>query len=124
MTLAGGGHAKDHRIIHENREADGPSVGVDKTYLASALGLAAARHRFSTCDVNCHQLVEQLQKTHFKNRLPDKGGVLSKYKMLISDEISYLFMDIRGESYRGKERKEFMCQKRQIVNLLFEQGCT
>ena len=26
MTLAGGSHSKDHRIIHENREADGPSA--------------------------------------------------------------------------------------------------
>ncbi|MCI9057988.1 MAG: ATP-binding protein, partial [Oscillospiraceae bacterium] len=27
-----------------------------------------------------------------------------------------------GESYRLKERKEFMRQKQQIVNTLFEQG--
>ncbi len=35
--------------------------GVGKTHLASALGLAAAQHRFSTCYVNCHQLIEQLK---------------------------------------------------------------
>ena len=31
-------------------------------------------------------------------------------------------INIKGESYRLKERKEFMKQKQQIVNTLFEQG--
>jgi len=152
--------------------------GVGKTHLASALGLVAARHRFSTYYINCHQLIEQLKKAHFENRLPDKLKVLAKYRMLIIDEIGYLPMDIqganlffqliarryektstvftsnktfsqwnevfadvtiasaildrvlhhctviniKGESYRLKERKEFMRQKQQIVNTLFEQG--
>lgn len=46
--------------------------GVGKTHLASALGLVAAQHRFSTYYINCHQLIEQLKKAHFENRLPDK----------------------------------------------------
>ena len=152
--------------------------GVGKTHLASALGLVAAKHRFSTYYINCHQLIEQLKKAHFENRLPDKLKVLAKYRMLIIDEIGYLPMDIqganlffqliarryektstvftsnktfsqwnevfadvtiasaildrvlhhctviniKGESYRLKERKEFMRQKQQIVNTLFEQG--
>ncbi len=33
-------------------------------------------------------------------------------------------INIKGESYRLKERKEFMRQKQQIVNTLFEQGST
>ena len=33
--------------------------GVGKTHLASALGLVAAKHRFSTYYINCHQLIEQ-----------------------------------------------------------------
>ena len=130
--------------------------------------------------INCHQLIEQLKKAHFENRLPDKLKILAKYRMLIIDEIGYLPMDIRGanlffqliarryektstvftsnktfsqwnevfadvtitsaildcvlhhctvinikgESYRLKERKEFMRQKQQIVNTLFEQGST
>ena len=154
--------------------------GVGKTHLASALGLVAAQHRFSTYYINCHQLIEQLKKAHFENRLPDKLRVLAKYRMLIIDEIGYLPMDIqganlffqliarryektstvftsnktfsqwnevfadvtiasaildrvlhhctviniKGESYRLKERKEFMRQKQQIVNTLFEQGST
>ena len=154
--------------------------GAGKTHLASALGLEAAQHCFSTYYINCHQLIEQLKKAHFENRLPDKLRVLAKYKMLIIDEIGYLPIDIqganlffqliarryektstvftsnktssrwnevfadvtiasaildrvlhhctviniKGESYRLKERKKFMRQKQQIVNTLFEQGCT
>ncbi len=163
----------------ENVVFPGPP-GAGKTHLASALGLAAARHRFSTCCISCHQLIEQLKKARFENRLPDRLKILSKYRMLIIDEIGYLPMDIqgaglffqliarryektstvftfnktfsqwnevfadvtiasaildrvlhhctvvniKGESYRLKERKEFMRQKQQIVNTLFEQGNT
>ena len=64
--------------------------------LASALGLVAAQHRFSTYYINCHQLIEQLKKAHFENRLPDKLKVLAKYRMFIIDEIGYLPMDIQG----------------------------
>ena len=154
--------------------------GVGKTHLASALGMFAARHRFSTYYINCHALIEQLKKAHFENRLPDKLKTLGKYKLLIIDEIGYLPMDIqganlffqliarryekvstiftsnktfsqwnevfadvtiasaildrvlhhctvvniKGESYRLKERKEYMKQKQHIVNTLFEQGHT
>ena len=141
----------------------------------------AAQRRFSTYYINGHQLIEQLKKAHFENRLPDKLKVLSKYRMLIIDEIGYLPMDIqganlffqliarryektstvftsnktlisqqnevfadvtiasaildrvlhhctviniKGESYRLKERKEFMRQKQQVVNTLFQQGST
>ena len=52
--------------------------GVGKTHLASALGLVAARHRFSTYYINCHQLIEQLKKVwisraqiSFSSSLPD-----------------------------------------------------
>ena len=31
-------------------------------------------------------------------------------------------INIKGESYRLKERKEFMKQKQQIVNILFDHG--
>lgn len=151
--------------------------GVGKTHLASALGLEAARNRYSIYYINCHQLIEQLKKAHFENKLPDRLKVLGKYKMLIIDEIGYLPMDIqganlffqliarryekastvftsnktfsqwnevfsdvtiasaildrilhhctviniKGDSYRLKERKEFMKQKQHVVNTLFEQ---
>lgn len=152
--------------------------GVGKTHLATALGMETARHRFSTYYINCHNLIEQLKKAHFENRLPDKLRVLGKYKLLIIDEIGYLPMDIqganlffqliarryergstiftsnktfsqwndifadvtiasaildrvlhhcnvihiKGESYRLKERKEFMKQKVQVSNALFEKA--
>lgn len=152
--------------------------GVGKTHLATALGLVAAQHRFSMYYVNCHTLIEQLKKSHYENRLPDRLRTLGKYKLLIIDEIGYLPMDIqganlffqliarryeknstiftsnktfsqwndvfadvtiasaildrvlhhatviniKGESYRLKERKEFMKQKQQIVNTLYERN--
>ena len=151
--------------------------GVGKTHLASALGMEAARHRFSTYYVNCHQLIEQMKKAHFENRLPEKLKTLCKYRLLVIDEIGYLPMDIqganlffqliarryekvstiftsnktfsqwnevfadvtiasaildrvlhhctvvniKGEGYRLKERKELMRQKQHIVNTLFEE---
>lgn len=152
--------------------------GVGKTHLATAIGMVAARNRYSTYYINCHTLIEQMKKAHFENRLPEKLKVLGKYKVLIIDEIGYLPMDIqganlffqliakryekvstiftsnktfsqwnevfsdvtiasaildrvlhhctvvniKGESYRLKERKEYMKQKQQIVNTLFEQN--
>jgi len=152
--------------------------GVGKTHLATALGMEAARHRFSTYYINCHNLIEQLKKAHFENHLPDKLRALGRYKLLIIDEIGYLPMDIqgsnlffqliarryekastiftsnktfsqwndifadvtiasaildrvlhhcsvihiKGESYRLKERKEFMKQKVQTTNSLFEKA--
>jgi DNA replication protein DnaC len=152
--------------------------GVGKTHLASAISMIAAKNRCSTYYVNCHQLIEQLKKAHYENKLPDKLKTLGKYKLLVIDEIGYLPMDIqganlffqliarryekastiftsnktfsqwnevfadmtiasaildrvlhhcsvvniKGESYRLKERKEHMRQKQHILNTLFEQG--
>ena len=151
--------------------------GVGKTHLATALGRAAAGYRRSTYYINCHNLIEQLKKSHFENRLPDKLKTLARYRLLVIDEIGYLPMDIqganlffqliarryekastiftsnktfsqwndvfadvtiasaildrvlhhctviniKGESYRLKERKEFMKQKQHVANTLFEQ---
>ena len=70
--------------------------GVEKTHLATALGMETASHRFSTYYINCHTLIEQMKKAHFENRLPDKLKALARYKLLIIDEIGYLPMDIQG----------------------------
>ena len=152
--------------------------GVGKTHLATSLGLIAASHRAKAYYINCHNLIEQLKKAHYENKLPDKLKQLGQYRLLIIDEIGYLPMDIqganlffqliarryekvstvftsnkafsswnevfadvtiasaildrvlhhatviniKGESYRLKERKEFMKQKQQVVNTLFEAG--
>lgn len=151
--------------------------GVGKTHLAVALGIEAARNRYSTYYINCHNLIEQLNKAHHENRLADRLKIFAKYKVLIIDEIGYLPMDIqganlffqliakryeknstiltsnkpfsswnevfsdltiasaildrilhhcnvvsiKGESYRLKERKEFMKQKEKVYNTLFEE---
>jgi DNA replication protein DnaC len=150
--------------------------GVGKTHLAVALGMIAASHRYSTYYINCSSLIDQLNKAHFENRLVERLRYLSKYKVLIIDEIGYLPMDIQGanlffqliakryeknttiltsnkmfsqwnevfsdltiasaildrvlhhctvinikdESYRLKERKEFMKKKELTVNTLFD----
>ncbi|MDR7869188.1 MAG: IS21-like element helper ATPase IstB [Sporomusaceae bacterium] len=151
--------------------------GVGKTHMATALGLEAARSRYSTYYINCHTLIEQLKKAHFENRLQDRLKIFSRYRLLIIDEIGYLPMDIqganlffqliarryekastiftsnktfsqwneifaevtiasaildrvlhhctviniKGDSYRLKERKEYMKQKQHVINTLFEQ---
>ena len=150
--------------------------GVCKTHLAVSIGILAAQHRYSTYYINCNSLIEQLNKAHFENRLPERLKHFAKYRLLIIDEIGYLPMDIqganfffqliakryeknstiltsnkmfsqwnevfsdltiasaildrilhhctvitiKGESYRLKERKEFMKQKDSVTNTLFE----
>ena len=150
--------------------------GVGKTHLAVALGILAAQNRYSTYYINCSTLIDQLNKAHFENRLPERLKHFSKYKVLIIDEIGYLPMNIqganlffqlitrryeknstiltsnkmfsqwnevfsdltiasaildrvlhhstviniKGDSYRLKERKEFMKQKQFNSNTLFE----
>ncbi|MDD4200518.1 MAG: IS21-like element helper ATPase IstB [Eubacteriales bacterium] len=82
----------------ENRENAiflGPP-GVGKTHLAVALGMIAAKNRYSTYYINCHNLIAILNKAHFENRLAERLRVIAKYKVLVIDEIGYLPMDIQG----------------------------
>lgn len=64
--------------------------GVGKTHLAVALGIAAAKKRYLTYFISCHDLIIQLNKAHAENRLETKLKHFSKYKLLIIDEIGYL----------------------------------
>lgn len=70
--------------------------GVGKTHLAVALGMIAASNQLKTYYINCHRLIEQLNEAHYENRLAEKLKVLSRYSVLIIDEIGYLPMDIQG----------------------------
>lgn len=70
--------------------------GVGKTHLAVALGIAAAKKRYLTYFISCHDLIMQLNKAHAENRLETKLKHFSKYKLLIIDEIGYLPIDKRG----------------------------
>ena len=72
--------------------------GVGKTHLAVALGMIAAEHRYSTYYINCHNLITQLNKAHYENRLQERLKIFAKYKVLIIDEIGYLPMDIQEQT--------------------------
>lgn len=72
------------------------SSGVGKSHLAVALGIAAAKKRYITYFIPCHDLIMQLNKAHAENRLEAKLKHFSKYKLLIIDEIGYLPIDKQG----------------------------
>ena len=67
----------------------GPS-GVGKTHLATAIGVPAAKKRYSTYFIKCHDLIMQLKKAKLENRLEARLKHFFKYKLLIIDELGYL----------------------------------
>ena len=72
------------------------SPGVGKTHLATSIGIENARNNHSTYFINCNDLISALKKALSQNRLNDKLKTLSKYKLLIIDEVGYLPIDIEG----------------------------
>lgn len=70
--------------------------GVGKTHLATAIGIAAAKKRYSVYFIQCHELILQLKKAHAENRLEQKLKHYCKYALLIIDEIGYLPVDKDG----------------------------
>ena len=72
------------------------SSGVGKTHLAISLGIAAAKKRFSTYFITCHDLILNLKKAHTENRLEQRLKQFCKYSLLIIDEIGYLPVDTDG----------------------------
>ena len=72
------------------------SPGVGKTHLATAIGLENAKSKHSTYFINCHDLIELLKKANSQNRLDEKLKNLTKYKLLIIDEVGYLPIDIQS----------------------------
>ena len=69
------------------------SSGVGKTHLATAIGVASARARYSTYFVTFESLMSQLKKALLENRLEARLKFFSKYKVLIIDEIGYMPID-------------------------------
>lgn len=67
----------------------GPS-GVGKTHLATAIGVTAAKKRYSTYFIKCHDLIMQLKKAKLENRLEARLKYFYKYKLLIIDKLGYL----------------------------------
>ena len=74
------------------------SPGVGKTHLATAIGLENAKNNHSTYFINCNDLIEALKRAYSQNRLDEKLRNLSKYKLLIIDEVGYLPIDIEASN--------------------------
>lgn len=70
--------------------------GVGKTHLAVALGMAAAKKRYSVYFIPCHDLILNLKKAYNENRLEARLKHYAKYQLLIIDEIGYLPLDRTG----------------------------
>lgn len=69
------------------------SSGVGKTHLATSIGIAAAKRRYSTYFIKCNDLIQQLKRANLENRLDARLRHFSKYKVLIIDELGYLPID-------------------------------
>ena len=69
------------------------SSGVGKTHLATSLGVVAAKKRYSTYFIKCHDLLQQLKRAKVENRLDSRLKYLNRYKLLIIDELGYLPID-------------------------------
>lgn len=64
--------------------------GTGKTMLACCIGKEAASNRISTYFVNCNDLINDLRKAKYENKLEQKIKFYHKYKLLIIDEIGFL----------------------------------
>ena len=67
--------------------------GVGKTHLATAIGIASARARYSTYFISFDGLMTQLKKALLENRLEARMKFFAKYKVLIIDELGYMPVD-------------------------------
>jgi DNA replication protein DnaC len=89
------------KFIHnaENVVFLGPP-GVGKTHLAIALGIEATKAGFRVNFTNASILVERLSKAEKEKKLEDKIRGLSKFQLLIIDEIGYLpFDELRAHCF-------------------------
>lgn len=69
------------------------SSGVGKTHIATALGIEAAKNRYSVYFISCQSLMEQLKQSEQENRLHTKLKMINRYRLLIIDEIGYINFD-------------------------------
>ena len=68
--------------------------GVGKTHLATAIGVACARARYSTYFISFESLMMQIEKSTFGKSPRGRMKIFAKYKVLIIDEIGYMPIDI------------------------------
>ena len=64
--------------------------------MATGIGIEAATNRYSTYFINSHDLISNLKKASYENRLQDKLKNYEKYGLLIIDEVGYLPIDKEG----------------------------
>lgn len=67
--------------------------GVGKTHLAVAIGTEAAKQRYSVYFISFHELISQLKKAKYENRLEARIKWFCRYKLLCIDEVGYEKMD-------------------------------
>lgn len=67
--------------------------GVGKTHLATSIGIAAAKKRYTTYFIKCSELLTQLKRAKLENRLDARLRHFNKYRLLIIDEVGYLPID-------------------------------
>lgn len=72
--------------------------GVGKTHLATALGIEAAKKRYSVYFISCNDLINNLMTAYKENRADLRIKHYLKYKLLIIDEIGYLPIDKIGSN--------------------------
>lgn len=89
------------------------SPGVGKTHLATAIGIDAAKHRYSVYFISCQDLIVQLKKAEQENRLEQRLRAFTRHKLLIIDEIGYINLDTEAANL-------FF----QLISLRYEQKST
>lgn len=61
--------------------------GVGKTHLSVALGVEAAKKRFSTYFITCHELIDKLSLANKENKFSKTLKKFCRYDLLIIDEV-------------------------------------
>ena len=64
--------------------------GVEKTHLATSLGIESTQNRRSTYFIKCHDLIQNLRKVRDEECLEVRLKHYTRYQLLIIDEIGYL----------------------------------
>lgn len=64
--------------------------------MAISLGITAAKKRYSVYFISCHDLITQLNRAQYENKLDKRIKHFCGYELLIIDEIGYLPIDKQG----------------------------